>query len=159
MIIIHLPMQIYDTDINCQKYKGSRNIISCGVLSGNNEIVTHATRMLIERISGIMTIYKVNTPNLEYVKISWEWMSKDLFGPRFKRKNTENKMFGKYVVPPSISWKGCFTTQNMKMSRVNFLSSSFLFYFFLLQDILWWHIFFLFTLKSLSMSVACHLQK
>jgi hypothetical protein len=60
--------------------------------------------MLIERISGIMTIYKVNTPNLEYVKISWEWMSKDLFGPRFKRKNTENKMFGKYVVPPSISW-------------------------------------------------------
>jgi hypothetical protein len=33
---------------------------------------------------------------------SWEWMSKDLFGPRFKRKNTENKMFGKYVVPPSV---------------------------------------------------------
>lgn len=30
-------------------------------------------------------------------------MSRDLFGPRFKRKNTENKMFGKYVVPPSIS--------------------------------------------------------
>lgn len=62
--------EIYDTDINCQKYKGSCNIISCGVLSGNNEIVTHATRMLIERISGIMTIYKVNTPNLEYVKIT-----------------------------------------------------------------------------------------
>lgn len=73
---------------------------------------------------------------------SWEWMSRDLFGPRFKRKNTENKMFGKYVVPPFISWKRCFTTQNMKMSRVNFLSSSFLFHFFLLQDILWWHVFF-----------------
>ena len=62
---------------------------------------------------------------------SWEWMSKDLFRPRFKRKNTENKMSGKwYVDPPSISWKRCFTTQNMKMSRVNFLSSSFLLNFF-----------------------------
>jgi hypothetical protein len=26
--------------------------------------------MLIERISGIMTIYKVNTPNFEYVNIT-----------------------------------------------------------------------------------------
>ena len=63
-------MQRYTTDINCQKYKRSPNIISCGVLSGNNEIVTDATRMLVERISGIMTIYKVNAPNLEYVKIT-----------------------------------------------------------------------------------------
>ena len=71
MIIIHPSnAEIYDTDINWQKYKRSPNIISCGELSGNNEIVTDATRMLVERISGIMTIYKVNAPNLEYVKIT-----------------------------------------------------------------------------------------
>jgi uncharacterized protein (UPF0212 family) len=51
-------------------FTGHFIIISCGVLSGNNEIVTDATRMLVERISGIMTIYKVNAPNLEYVKIT-----------------------------------------------------------------------------------------
>jgi uncharacterized protein (UPF0212 family) len=62
--------EIYNTDIYCEKYKGSQNIISCGLLSGNNEIVTDATRLLIERISGIVNIYKVNTPNLDYVKVT-----------------------------------------------------------------------------------------
>ena len=72
MIIIS-NAEMYNTDIYCQKYKGSQNIISCeklyGLLSGNNEIVTDA-RLLVERISGIVNIYEVNAPNLEYVKVT-----------------------------------------------------------------------------------------
>jgi hypothetical protein len=32
--------EIYDTDINCQKYKGSCNIISCGLAIKRNETKT-----------------------------------------------------------------------------------------------------------------------
>ena len=62
------------------------------------------TKSLVERISGIVNIYEVNAPNLEYVKVTVGNECPKIY-------SDHHALIVKYVVPPSISLKRCFTTK------------------------------------------------